>query len=172
MYEVLDYESTLELLDPRGARAHFKKREIIRYLQDNIIAYQDFAWGDGQILLNYRCSPGKVVDRWRPGQTTYVLISLRQKKMRGEIEEFNIDWSISNGFIRKNELWETKFEHRTLAFRTSVIFPAERPPLKVSLQSDVIECAEVRQIAGGRSKAVWRRESPEIDASYIINWIW
>jgi hypothetical protein len=32
-------------------------------MQDNVIAYQDQAWGDGEILLNYRCTPGTPVDR-------------------------------------------------------------------------------------------------------------
>ena len=34
MYEVLDYESTLELRDRDGKRATFRKREQVRYLQD------------------------------------------------------------------------------------------------------------------------------------------
>jgi len=54
LYEVLEYESTLELKDQGGKRATFKKREKVRYLQDNVIAYQDQAWGDGEILVNYR----------------------------------------------------------------------------------------------------------------------
>jgi hypothetical protein len=48
MYEVLAYESTLELLDDRGLRARFQKHERIRYLQSNIIAYQDQAWETGR----------------------------------------------------------------------------------------------------------------------------
>jgi hypothetical protein len=43
MYEVLEYEATLELKDRGGKRATFKKREKVRYLQDNVIAYQDQA---------------------------------------------------------------------------------------------------------------------------------
>ena len=54
MYEVLEYESTLELKDGKGKKAYFHKREKVRFLQDNIIAYQDQAWGDGKILQNYR----------------------------------------------------------------------------------------------------------------------
>jgi chemotaxis regulatin CheY-phosphate phosphatase CheZ len=50
MYEVLECEATLELEDPEGKRATFKKREKVRYLQDNVIACQDQAWGDGDIL--------------------------------------------------------------------------------------------------------------------------
>ena len=39
MYEVLDYETTLELLDRQGKNAIVNKRQKVRYLQDNIIAY-------------------------------------------------------------------------------------------------------------------------------------
>src|SRR5574341_204235 len=67
LYEVLDYDATLELLDPTGHTAVFKKRQLVRYLQDYVIAFQDFAWGDGNVLAAYRCSPGVVVDRYREG---------------------------------------------------------------------------------------------------------
>jgi hypothetical protein len=67
VYEVLEYESTLELKDRRGKKATFKKREKVRYLQDKVIAYQDQAWGDGKFLVNYHCTPGRPVDRYRSG---------------------------------------------------------------------------------------------------------
>ena len=60
MYEVLEYESTLELQDKRSEHAIFHKREKVRYLQNNIIAYQDQAWEDGEILIDYRCAPGTI----------------------------------------------------------------------------------------------------------------
>ena len=99
MYEALNYESTLELKDRGGKRATFMKREKGRYLQDNVIAYQDQAWGDGEILVNYRCTPGTPVDRYRAGYKTYVLISRREVKSKGEVDEFNIEWGIRQGFV-------------------------------------------------------------------------
>jgi hypothetical protein len=93
LYEVLEYESTLELKDREGKTATFKKREKVRYLQNNVIAYQDQAWGDGEILLNYRCTPGTPVDRYRSGYKTYTLISRREVKDKGDVDEFNIRWS-------------------------------------------------------------------------------
>ncbi len=98
LYEVLEYETTLELLDKEGEHAIFHKRQQVRYLQNNIIAYQDQAWGDGQILRNYRCSPGQSVDRYKLGHKTLILISLREIKQRGDIDEFNIQWEMRNGF--------------------------------------------------------------------------
>ena len=100
LYEVLDYEAMLELEDPEGTRATFKKREKVRYLRDNGIAYQDQAWGDGEILVDYRCTPGTPVDRYRSGYKTYILISRREVKNKGDVDEFNIEWSIRQGFLR------------------------------------------------------------------------
>jgi hypothetical protein len=70
LYEVLEYEATLELEDQGGKRATFKKREKVRYLQDNIIAYQDQAWGDGEIReafhkLTVELYTSLPFDQWR-----------------------------------------------------------------------------------------------------------
>ena len=40
MYELLKYDSTLEILDPQGKLAVFKRRQRVRFLQSNIIAFQ------------------------------------------------------------------------------------------------------------------------------------
>ena len=50
IYQVLEHESTLELLDIKGKKATFHKRQKARYLQGNILAYQDQALDDGKIL--------------------------------------------------------------------------------------------------------------------------
>jgi hypothetical protein len=53
MYEVVNYETTLEILDAKGKAAILTKIEEVRFLQNNIIAFQDQAWGDGKILKDY-----------------------------------------------------------------------------------------------------------------------
>lgn len=53
LYEILDYELTLELLDPQGETAVFKKRQHVKFLQNNVIAFEDYAWGDGEIFADY-----------------------------------------------------------------------------------------------------------------------
>jgi hypothetical protein len=102
-------------------------------LQSNIIAYQDQAWGDGQILSGYCCSPGKVVDRYRSGKKTYLLISLREIRNRGDVDKFNIEYRIRDGFTRKTELWETEVSHRTKRLRVLVDFPKNAPLFKLGL---------------------------------------
>src|SRR5436305_8761719 len=50
MYEALEYDSRLELQDAKGEKSVLHKREKVRILQENIIAYQDQAWGDGDLF--------------------------------------------------------------------------------------------------------------------------
>ena len=40
MYEILDYDATLEICDSKGKKAVLTRREVIRFLQDNVVAVQ------------------------------------------------------------------------------------------------------------------------------------
>ena len=113
MYRVLDYESTLEILDEKGKKAKFSKRKRVKYLQDNIVVYQDCAWGDGKILLNYQSNPGKQVDKYQFGYKTIILLSLHEIKNRGDVDGFHINWDIKDGFLQKEEFWETNISQKT-----------------------------------------------------------
>jgi hypothetical protein len=52
IYEVLEYEKTLELVDPKGKLAVYTKHKKVRFLQDKVIAFQDQAFGDGNIFAD------------------------------------------------------------------------------------------------------------------------
>ena len=178
MYEVLEYETTLELQDKRGENALLRKREKICYRQNNIIAFQDQAWADGEILINYRCTPGVAVDRYRPGRQTYILISLRDVKNRGDVDEFNIQWGIRHGFTRSTELWETVISHRTKYLKTHVIFPRNRPPQRASLiegnrhRTHLLGPDAQVQLPDGRWCVSWGTTRPRLNEHYLLKWGW
>lgn len=178
LYEVLSYESTLELKDKQGKRAEFRKRERVKYLQNHIIAYQDQAWGDGEILLDYRCTPGQMVDQYRPGQKTYVLISLHESKSRGDIDEFHIEWRSRNGFTRSIEQWETEINHRTKHLEVKVIFPEGRPPIRLWLvqklqhRAQSLHSEALKQLPDGRWLVAWETQQPRLSEHYILKWEW
>ena len=178
LYEVLEYESTLELLESSGKLARFSKRQKVRYLQNNIIAYQDQAWGDGEILINYRCSPGVPVDRYKLGHKTLILISLREIKQRGDVDEFNIQWEIKNGFRQGQESWETEISHTTRRARIHVIFPPDRPPIRAFFietsrhMGKLVMNENRRQLADGRWQVTWEIERPRLNERYILKWTW
>jgi hypothetical protein len=150
----------------------------VRYLQDNIIAYQDQAWGDGDILQNYSCSPGTPVDIYQPGRKTYILVSLREVKNQGEMDEFNIEWGIANGFLRTKERWETEVRHRMKLLKIQAIFPKERPPISVSLieyprqRTLTLNDEDKTKLPDGRWLIYWEMHRPKLHETYILKWEW
>jgi hypothetical protein len=178
IYETLQYESTLEIHNNQGTRATFKKQKNIRYLQDGIIAFQDYAWGDGEILLNYRTSRGKAVDRYRAGFKTYVLISLREVKNKGDVDEFNIQWNIRNGFLTEDGYWSTDVSQRTKHLKANIIFPKSRPPLRLMLEESngkrtrELGSESKKRLPDGRWRATWETNAPRLYEVYVLRWIW
>lgn len=177
-YEVLHYESTLALQDARGRWAVFSKRQQIRYLQPNVVAWQDRVWSDGEGPLDYRCAPGVVVDRYRPAQTTILLISPRQSKQRGEVDELSVQWRMRDGFRRRQELWQTTFYEPTHAARISVIFPRRRPPQAVwgseetTRRRHELPATARRQLPDGRWRVQWSLTRPRHHERYNLHWRW
>lgn len=175
---MLDYHSTLELLDASGKKAHFSKRKKVRYLQDGIIAYQDHAWGDGKILQNYKCSPGMAVDKYRAGYKTFVLISLREIKSKGDIDEFHIEWDIQDGFLKSDGFWATDITQRTKQISAEVIFPAKRKPYHVTLEESnrkrttYLSKDGFTQLPDGRVKVGFKIKRPKLYEHYLLRWHW
>jgi hypothetical protein len=178
IYEVLDYECRLELKDTTGNLAKIQKREKIRYLQDYITSYQDQAWGDGEILLNYRCSPGTPVDGYRLGHKTYKLISLREFRNKGDIDEFHIEWNMRHGFLKSTGFWGTAINHRTKKVTIKLVFPKDRPPLQVSITESNLRKThdlgkEAQQLLpDGRSIVVWENTKLRLYEDYVLRWEW
>lgn len=178
VYEVLDYESTLELPDRSGKKAVFKKQKKVRYLHDDIIAFQDYAWGDGEILCNYRSNRGVPVDRYRSGYKMYVLLSLREVKNRGDIDLYRIQWNIRRGFLKKDGYWSTDVSQPTHHIKVNVIFPKARPPLRLSVeetnrrQTHLLERDAQQQLPDGRWLVSWETSKPRLYEVYVLRWIW
>ena len=178
VYEVLSYEATLELLDETGKQARFVKQQRVRFLQENIIAYQDHAWGDGNIFATYKCSPGVAVDRYREGHTYQILISLRETKNRGDVENFHIERLITDGFTNAVEDLQTDIQHVTRKLVLSVIFPKNRPPQAVKLmEKNTKRVTELGPetldvLPDGRTKVTWSTEKVHLFEAYILRWTW
>jgi hypothetical protein len=178
MYEIVDYESTLELLDVRGKAAKFSKNMVIRYLQDDIVSFSDFGWSDGQGLLGYKIAPGVPVDRYKSGHRNYVLVSLRQRKTKGETDRFNIEWKIKEGFLLKDGYWQTDVTHKFSKMKLNIIFPKGRPPKKAFVEesnikrSHTIGHEKYRFLPDGRVRLSWSTGKPRLYEQYIFRWVW
>lgn len=178
MYEILDYDATLELLDAQGATAVFRKRQKVKFRQDNIIAFEDFAWGDGQTMAAYRCSPGVVVDRYREGDRWNVLISLRETRNRGDVVEFQIERKVKNGFTKAEEWQQAEIRHRTHRLQMAVIFPISRPCQRATVSQRsrhhvlVLGPEHFRRLPDGRQKVTWETDRVHAYDVYTLKWVW
>ena len=178
IYEVLDYQCQLELKDKTGRLATIVKQEKVRYLQDSVTFYRDQAWGDGEIFLNYHCSPGKPVDEFRLGHRTYKLISLREFRNKGDTDEFVIKWKMRNGFLKRTGYWGTSINHRTKKVTVKIIFPKNRPPLKVSVIESNLQKSQIlgknaqKVLPNGMTIVTWEAPNPRLYENYILRWEW
>lgn len=178
MYEVLNYESTLEIMNTSGTVAKFQKSEKIRFLQDNVIAVQDQVWGINNTIFGYKCSLGIPVDFYQSGYKTYVLISLRGVRSKKDEVDINTQWYLRGEAIGKNGTWETYINQCTQKINLSIIFPAERPPLKAWVnernkkKTFEIEKKSFTQLANNKWKITWEKRNPQMYETYAIDWEW
>lgn len=178
LYEVLEQQIRLTLKDEAGKYASYYKQQRVRFLQDYVIAFQDTLWGDGDIFRNYRCSPGKSVDRYREGHRYRVLISLRETKQRGDIENFRISRDIRNGFLATHEYLQTDINHQTHNLAMRVTFPLKRPPRAAWItqentsRTNQLAVTSFQVLPDGRVQISWQNEKPILHESYILSWEW
>ena len=178
LYEILSYESALELADVKGRRATVRKRQRVRFLQNDIAAFQDIVYGDGSIFESYDVSPGIAADRYREGDRWHVLISLRATKNRGDVEDFLLTRRIQDGFTHKEEWWEVELRHPTRWLRLSIVFPKGRPCRGASLtqrsrhrtQELGPECFST--LPDGRQQLHWETRNVQSLEVYTIRWSW
>lgn len=178
MYEILDYDSTLDLIDPRGETAIFKRRQRVKFLQDYIIAFQDYAWGEGVIFANYKCSPGVEVDRYQEGDQWNILISLRETRSAGDVMDFYTERTIKHGFTKVEEWWQVEIRHRTRQFRLAIIFPKERHCRRAVLiqrnhhRTSALGPEHFTNRPDGRQVLAWEPEKLKRFETYTLKWLW
>jgi hypothetical protein len=177
-YEILDYDACLELLDTKGNEAVFTKTERVQFLQNNIIAYKDMAWGAGEVLAKYECSPGVAVDTYREGHRLRILISLRTTKNRGDVTEFHIRRTILGAFTKQDESFQHDVIHLIYHASLRIIFPKKRYPKSIAIieqnSTRTIPLGPKQQtiLPDGRLEVVYQIRKPRLFESYIMNWSW
>ena len=178
MYEILDYDATLEIQDSKGKKAVLTRREVIRFLQDNVVAVHDHTWGDGQLFAKYQCQPGVPVDFYEDGSKHNVLISLRETKDRGDIVELWIERVVRDALLKKQEWFETEIDHLMRTLKLSIIFPRKRPCRRATLsQRSIGKTTLLAQnhfalLPDGKQKLTWGAKHPKLHDRYTIKWTW
>jgi hypothetical protein len=177
-YEVLDYNASLDLADASGDLAFFKKWQKVRFLQDNVIAFQDHVWGDGEIMAGYKCSPGFVVDRYRDGDRWNMLISLRETKSRGDIENFYMESKMLHSFTKRDEWWQVEMYNHTRSLKLTICFPRDKQCQRAVLfektrnRATILDSTSLSNLPDGRQVLTWETRNPRQFETYTIKWDW
>lgn len=177
-YEILDYEAVVELVDTKGKLALFKKRQRVKFLQNSIIAFEDYAWGDGDILADYKCTPGVVVDKYKEGERWNILISLRDTKSVGDVEQFHIQRTVKGTYIKDEEWLQTEIRRHTQRLKMSVIFPQKRAcKHAVLVQRSANRSTELGPehfdtLPDGRQMVSWETAHAKGYEIYTLKWHW
>jgi hypothetical protein len=177
LYETLSDESDWDIRDKTGADAVLIKRRRLHFLQDGVFAIRDFAWGAGDVLADYQCSPGKVVDKYSAAGKHNIVISLREVKKRGDTEDYVITRRMKDMFPDDSEWVATEVTQPTQMMAISVRFPADRPPTGAWLKqnSDPDHRRSTLPIEGnpdGRQRISVRVDKPKLRETYTIWWEW
>lgn len=178
MYEILDYESTLELCDTEGAVALFQKRQRVKFLQNNIIAFEDYVWGDGEVMAEYRCAPGVVADRYQEGDRWNILISLRETKHKGDVTEFHIERLERASFTKADEWQQTEIRRPTHRLQMNIIFPQARRCQRATLTRRrhnrvlVLGPEHFHDLPDGRQLLTWETTRVYLYDIFTLRWHW
>src|SRR5450756_227572 len=135
-YEILDYQATLFLHDPKGVKATFQRTERIRFFHDGVAGIMDHFWGDGVALAFYRNDAGILKDSFRDQGRRHLVVSLKRPMGRGEELSFDVVRSAMAGFTEEEEWLETTLDHPAQHLSRSIVFPKYRPCLSARLQYD------------------------------------
>ena len=110
----------------RGHKATVETVQRMRFRQNHVTALTEYAWGQGDLYAEYRCSPGVPADYYEERSRHVVLISLRGKSA-GDTMTLRTHRLVMEGFTRNKEYWESDVYHRIQKLDLRIIFPLERP---------------------------------------------
>jgi hypothetical protein len=107
-----------------------------------------------------------VVDRYRDGARWNLLISLRQTKSRGDIEEFRTERTARNSFTQPEEWVQTETWLPTHHLRMAVTFPKARPCRSARIHTrsqnheTPLDSSHFHTLPNGRTQVVWEKSHP------------
>ena len=118
------------------------------------------------------------VDKYRSGYRTNILLALREVKNRGDVDEFNIQWKLRQGFLTKDGYWTTDISNPTKHIQVNVIFPKSRPPNQITLEETNAKRTKcmgsevVQKLPDGRWQITWESDKLKLHELYVIRWLW
>ncbi len=175
LYEVKDYQAGLEVLDAKGRRAIYIKRERVRFLRNNVTSFYDYGWGTGAGFASHRVHPGRIVERQVIGSRQRSLVVLPQPRHAGDEMTFSVRRLWKNTLKGHGNWLEMEFYHPTRRAGLSVTLPRSHPPRSARVidarrQSSLPLRAVT--LSDGRQKFQWSTKTVQVGDRYTLEWEW
>lgn len=174
-FEILDMKMALDVVDRRGRKAIYTKRERIRFLRDNIISIYDYGWGTGNTYASHRVKPGHVAERRQVGSRYRSLIILPEPQNRGDEMTFMVR-RLWKGSLKGRPNWlEAEVHHKMKHLALSVTLPRGRRIQSSRLfdrKGPVKPDPKVNVTAQGRQRVQARIAKPIVGNCYTLEWDW
>lgn len=176
-YVVSKHISNWDIASPDGSVVIHHKTMSVRWLQTTV-AIHDYVWGEGNLLDSYSCSPGEKVHEFRSGFRTYVVISMKEPRNRGDTDELRFERRITDGFLDSSEYVEVAVVEPTKRLEIGVTFPRDRTPTRSTGmrrrggREKTIPLKEARFDRDGRQIVGLVPPRPRQGDEYLIRWDW
>ena len=175
LYEVKDYQARLEVLDTKGKRAIYTKRERIRFLRNHVTAFYDYGWGTGNAFASHRVHPGRIAERQKVGSRHRSLVVLPKPYQAGEQMSFTVRRLWKNVLKGHQGYLEMELYHPTRRAGISVILPRTRPAVSAWL-ADARRQSSIHvrptTMSDGRQKLQWSTTGVQVGDRYTLEWVW
>lgn len=172
-YEILDYEATLILHDAKGAKATFRRRQTVRFLQNGVSAILDHAWGNGVLVTNYWNSAGSLEDSFKDQGTRHLVVGLGRARGKGEVLSFEIERTAMEGFTDSRGRVETAVDHPVNSLRRTIVFPRNRPVQRATFSDGLHQVRmPIAMHPDGRTSISVQVSQPTNGVPYAIDWSW
>lgn len=172
-YEILDYDATLTLHDPKGKRATLRRQQQIRFLQNGVRGILDHGWGDGVLTTSYDNSAGSLEDCFRDGGRRHWLISMKRAMGKGETLTFDVEREIMVAFGDEKNWLETAIDHPIAHERCQIVFPKERACREAVLEyGDQVLHLPVNPGPQRETSVRFALSRPQAQMPATIRWSW
>jgi hypothetical protein len=172
-YEILDYDVTLILHDRRGARATFRRRQEVRFLQDGVGGMLDHAWGHGVLVTNYQTDAGSLEDTIRDEDRRHLVLGFKRRMARGERLAFQVERTAMVGFTEGHEWTGTTLDHPSQRLASRIVFPKSRPCWQATLMFEGTKIVlPAKRLASGRTLVQFAISRPRAYTPYTVRWHW
>lgn len=173
-YHVESFEAELVLLDRRGWRATYHKRERVIVTRDQLRTLNDFNWGNGRQFLGHRVHPGSVIGSAPVGPRVRHLIELPRVVRRGQWLTMRATRQIRGAFTKPADRWlESEVYHHTERLTMRVLFPPGSRPRGARVRCLLRQTEATltpRPRRGGGSVLSFTIRRPSLGERVTISW--